>query len=188
MKQLIILEGPDAGGKSTLAEHLSEALNAWRFHATWSPSMDYGMFDYQQNILDNALERLKTQHVVLDRHWPSEWVYAGVFRTVDDIKRKRMLDLADQIRAVCGVYVLCSDTVAVQKERHNRVQDPKHPYAVGSYIEVCGRYFDWSARMTGILPVFRYSICKNGNNITDWMDGFMSDVVDRVHHPKDTSR
>jgi len=77
---IIILEGPDGCGKTTLAEYFVEHYNAHYMHSTWSKEIDEYMFQYMQSTLDAAGRISKNQLVILDRHWLSDCVYGDVFR------------------------------------------------------------------------------------------------------------
>lgn len=76
-EQLIILEGPDGGGKSTLAKQLSDHLQAVAVHhgpypAEPNPSPAY------HHSMSPALRGVRP--VVMDRCWLSEPIYGRVFR------------------------------------------------------------------------------------------------------------
>lgn len=74
---IIILEGPDCGGKSTLAATLADKYGYFVQHLSYNKSMDVKKEHYQ--ALNFALGR-KSQNTVLDRHAISELVYSTVFR------------------------------------------------------------------------------------------------------------
>lgn len=77
---IIILEGPDGCGKTTLAEHLIEKFNVEYIHLTWSEDLEKVMDEYQIEALDAAKELSKEKLVIIDRHWLSEVVYSNVYR------------------------------------------------------------------------------------------------------------
>jgi len=79
-KGIIILEGPDGAGKTTLAEFLKKEYGAYVMHSTWSPELEADMEKYMEITTRMALEISQNQLVVLDRHWLSELVYSDVFR------------------------------------------------------------------------------------------------------------
>lgn len=81
MSKLIIVEGVDSTGKSTLARKLAVELNACYHHASGHKSLHPAMFEHHKNILDCAEINLANGHnVVLDRHWPSELCYGSILR------------------------------------------------------------------------------------------------------------
>jgi thymidylate kinase len=78
VKGIIVLEGPDASGKSTLANAYAEKYGAKIIHATYQKDMD--MPDYHDKLLQEAVELSKDGLVIMDRLHLSEMVYAKVFR------------------------------------------------------------------------------------------------------------
>jgi len=81
MKRLFIIEGPDCSGKTTLAKRIAMMRNAMYIHATGSGKLFAAMLDYHLSIVKNASINLSNGHdVVLDRLWPSEYVYGQIQR------------------------------------------------------------------------------------------------------------
>lgn len=77
---IIVLEGPDGTGKTTLAEELQDIYGAKVIHATWSPELEKDMENYHLGIINEALSCCKDRLVVLDRSWISEFIYSEVYR------------------------------------------------------------------------------------------------------------
>ena len=75
---IIVLEGGDGTGKTTLANALVKELDAAYYHATYR----FGdrMDKYHTAILHQALREAEERPVILDRWYPSELVYARAFR------------------------------------------------------------------------------------------------------------
>ena len=75
---VIVLEGPDCTGKTTLAQNLATRMGGKYLHLTyrWPGKMHH----YHQSAMELALRWSQRQPVVLDRWWPSEVVYASAFR------------------------------------------------------------------------------------------------------------
>lgn len=190
--KLIILEGPDAAGKTSLSRWICETTGASSFRATYTPALGQAMLDYQMNILDNAEWTVNTMKrtMVLDRHWPSEWVYSQVFRGGVSGPLARGQSLMDQrIAAMNGIYVCCWSDMATQVRRHRENVNPDHPYDDASYQQVCLRYGKWRATMGRLLPeggwgtLFSYSIEANGRDVsamTNWFDAVCSTYEDRL--------
>lgn len=80
---ILILDGPDCCGKTSLAEHLVSNYGAHYIHATWSPDIEKRMGEYMTHIMWTAIDISQRQLVVVDRHWLSSLVYGDVYRTVD---------------------------------------------------------------------------------------------------------
>lgn len=181
---IIVLEGPDAAGKTTLASYLVRAFNANRFRATWTPSLNVAMADYQRSILDNVLEHIKYVGTpfILDRHWPSEWVYGQIFRTLTPDHYKFMSEFDEIIKSNGGVYIMCGDDVVTQVKRHKENQDPKHPYNEYHYMSILSRYYTWWKMMDKISPIVRYRLCIDGDRVGNFCHDLVSDYGDRILH------
>ena len=100
MQKLIILEGPDRTGKSNIAQELSRRLFVPYFKNNDEVKNFLDPKDYYVNVLRYAdpyfVSYLKqTGHsVIIDRHYPSEWVYSQVFKRKTDIEALRRTDEA----------------------------------------------------------------------------------------------
>lgn len=77
---LLILEGPDACGKTTLGQALAHNYNGEYFHLTYR--FPNKMPQYQEVMLRKALKVMHEKQcpVVIDRLWVSEKLYADVYR------------------------------------------------------------------------------------------------------------
>lgn len=75
---VIVLDGPDGTGKSTLAQELCQKLDAKYLHLTYR--WPKNMFDYHTAALFYVLRQAQERPVVLDRWWMSEIVYADAYR------------------------------------------------------------------------------------------------------------
>lgn len=78
MKGIIILEGQDASGKTTLANKLLKSYKGIYIHATYR--FKNKMPIYHAALLRKALKLSKNQLVIIDRLHISEYIYAKVFR------------------------------------------------------------------------------------------------------------
>lgn len=109
MKGLIVLEGPDGGGKTTLAKTLCRMFKGRYLHATYRYKDN--MFLYHTAILKHAVDHSVKQLVILDRSWPSESVYADIYRKGSLWPHMgRMMDRV--IRKHAGIYVICQARTA----------------------------------------------------------------------------
>ncbi len=78
MYPIIIIDGADCSGKTTLAKHFCEKYNCHYMHLTYR--FPKNMFEYQLAAVNRAIKIARTKPVVIDRLWISEKVYAKVFR------------------------------------------------------------------------------------------------------------
>jgi thymidylate kinase len=103
-RSIVILEGPDGGGKTTAAVKLAKRLNARLVHCGPFLGVKRGLARLYVEAMLPAL--LGYQSVVLDRAWPSEPIYAEHVRhklpRLDHAAR-RMLD---RIALRCGAVVV----------------------------------------------------------------------------------
>lgn len=73
---IIILEGPDGAGKTTLGREICRQADGLYIHL----GLKDKMWRYQTAALRWACRESMTKLVVLDRHWISELIYGRVFR------------------------------------------------------------------------------------------------------------
>lgn len=78
MKGIIILDGPDACGKTTLANKFIEKYGGTYMHLTYRFADKMPI--YHAAMLRKALKLSKSQLVIIDRLHVSEYIYAKVFR------------------------------------------------------------------------------------------------------------
>ncbi len=121
---LIILEGADAAGKTTLAKKIVE-LNPNAHYMNLTRKKGSAVWDYQLGVLMFALKKLRQGHlVVVDRHWISE---ASEFPVA-----ARVFDRI--IRRFGGVYVMC--VPRDQKAQLERQATYKDKEAVAFYSDL----------------------------------------------------
>jgi thymidylate kinase len=103
-KQLTIFEGCDGAGKSTAAKELAQATDAMYVHMGPMPyASGASIFRATLDAMMPAL--LGHRNVVLDRAWPSEFIYGDVYRN-----GKHRLSEDDQ-RALDRIAMRCSAVV-----------------------------------------------------------------------------
>jgi hypothetical protein len=153
MKGLVILDGPDAVGKTTLARALLKASGdkivkcadgdeySGYVHLQYYPDKELWRLQYY-TLIKAAWRLSRGLLTVIDRHWPSELIYSRAFRDGTHMNAEsRGWDRV--IRRLCGVYVCCAPLPELCVERH--MQSDKHEmYKPGPEIaDVAQRYFDW---------------------------------------------
>ena len=78
MKGIVLIDGPDASGKTTLANYLLKKYKGTYIHATYR--FKNKMPIYHAALLRRALKLCRNQLVIIDRLFISEYIYAKVFR------------------------------------------------------------------------------------------------------------
>lgn len=109
MSGLIIIDGPDAAGKTTLAKRLVSEHNGTYIHLTYVKD---GMYEYQLNQLLYVINMSKEQLVVVDRHWMSEICYANAYRdgATDVGVKARLFQALILLAGGVYIYALPKDT------------------------------------------------------------------------------
>ena len=163
--KLIILEGPDGGGKTTLAAKLSRDLNALSFSNGPYPEMSRStLFRTYVSMITPAI----TGHepVVLDRCWISEPIYAEIIRG----ERPRLsfvdIDILESLSEIAEVEViLCLPSFeTVKRGFADREQYPSSNHLARIYeayetkvlTSLPIKYYDWTKNLSVLhLPLTR---------------------------------
>ncbi len=162
-KGLIVLDGPDACGKTTLAKTLCKLYGGLHLHCEGKRFED--MFNYQTEVLVEATKHCEDQLVVIDRLWPSEHIYAGVFRGGTKFPHQRRL-MDRVIRKHAGLYVFCLPySVGDAVCRHRKNIDEDHPYSDKDYKQLLVDYCCLYGSMEHRPDVFKYHIEVDGRDI-----------------------
>lgn len=107
MNRIIVLEGADGVGKSTLADEIVKQTKAAVIHATYNK--DWDMETYHEDIIEAATILSEYTDVVLDRWAPSEAVYGKVFRGGESYDTGGLINDHPDL-----VFVYCHNDNAVQ--------------------------------------------------------------------------
>lgn len=132
---VILLEGADASGKTTLARHLVRVSGGRYLHL--GPHED--IWRWHVAAL-RRVERLAARGlVVLDRHWPSECAYGHEYRAGPKYgAAARCLDRV--LMRLGAVYVLCAPAnQARQVARHAKMKKHRSEYA-DDVVKIVARY------------------------------------------------
>ena len=109
----IILEGPDCSGKTTLGKYLLTQLNNYKYiHNSLDENKNFCWRNIDRKIIATS-ETLYYSHVnslkhhkdvIVDRLWPSEFVYGNLFRSKIEYNIK---ELKQEIEKYKPVYIGC---------------------------------------------------------------------------------
>lgn len=141
---IIILDGPDGAGKTTWSNRYL-ALHGGRYLHNTYRKPDRRMFMFQIASLMLALKWSKEGPVIIDRHWPSEQIYAGVYRGGSGLKDQAQW--MSRVLSLLGVsYVVCiPSSVEVAVKNHARLSESREEMyeADERFVQVVMAYHDW---------------------------------------------
>ena len=108
-QKIILFDGPDKVGKSSIAKELSKVLDIPYFkftkHDYWAKKEYELATKFDQPFLAELL-RMTGYSLIIDRGYPSEYAYAPVFdRELDE---KLILDLDDMFSKLNTTIVICT--------------------------------------------------------------------------------
>lgn len=139
MPKLIILEGADCTGKTTLAKFIARRREAMYFHAIGAKTLHAGMVEYHHNILESAEVAMNVcgLDVVLDRHWPSEVIYGDVMRPGMHARiNYPAQEFFAKVQKLGGQYIFCFSDNA----KKNQLDRESDRYNHKDYAEIYERY------------------------------------------------
>lgn len=173
---VIVLEGPDGAGKTTLAEHLCEKYDGLYVHRTWSKTMD--VWEHHTEGLRIAHDNYKDRLVVIDRLFPSEMIYGRSLRSggqYGNHNARSMDRVLMRMGAVIGLAI--PEDVEYVKTVHARkfAQGLEH---FDTVEDIAVRYVDW---MNGSTDP-RYNIDGDLIEQQTAMGGYKALRNDWVHY------
>ena len=174
---IIVLEGPDGSGKTTLAKMLVDEYGFAYRHLTYR--FKDRMHLYHWAALELCLKDAETGPVVLDRWWPSETIYADVFR--GGSKWPMMGRLLDRVAMKHGVtYVWC---IPSNEEAYFKRFDRLKASGREMYDSMQGVYQAY-AKLYNELPsrldMAHYDLDTHGQDLGGYCH-WLIDLVQEVH-------
>lgn len=139
MNGLIIIDGPDATGKTTLAKYICETYQGEYIHLGYEAPGD--MEAYQTTALTVAVERSKDKLVVIDRFWTSEQIYGRVKRDGSELPyNARNMDRV--IRKQAGLYIIAADEPRRVADRFEQLKTERPElYAEAGIFDIATAYY-----------------------------------------------
>lgn len=148
---IIILEGPDGGGKSTLAQKLQKQTGFTLLHRSQPKSEED-----KARMMDEYMQVIKSgKNCIFDRCWYSEMVYGPVMRDASVIDYPQMYALEKQLANKGALIIHCtSDLNTLWKRCLYRGED----YVVdkGTYLKIYNAYNQLMYDVPHIIPVVTY--------------------------------
>lgn len=101
---IIIIEGPDGAGKTTLANKIQKQTGYMLLHRS-QPKTE----EEKAKMMDEYLSVLRSgKNCIMDRCWYSEMVYGPVMRDAAYISYPQMYELEKQLARVGGLIIHCT--------------------------------------------------------------------------------
>jgi thymidylate kinase len=151
-KPLIILEGVDGAGKTTLAQSLVEQFDAAYYHFDPLPHVKASLARIYIEAMLPAL--LGYQAVVLDRSWLSEYPYGMVFRSGQLRLVAEDTRMLERISLRCAArVVLCQPPVNDLKKNFERNKEEEYLKNVDQLLRVMNHYMEQETA----LPTHTYN-------------------------------
>lgn len=150
---IILLEGPEAAGKSTLAKLLEEQTGYPVVHMD-KPKTD----EEKQNMYMDYMNKIQSvDNVIFDRCWYSEMVYGPIMRDKSYISHSQMCNLESALVRKGAMIIHCTDNVALLWERCNErgedyVTDAK------TLVKITQGFEDLLHGHHHSIPVVRYEL------------------------------
>lgn len=135
---IIVLEGPDGSGKSTIAEALYRRLHATALRQGPPPrGLAYSTFKAMVDFAGRT-----PANVVIDRlHWGA-WPYGNVYRGGSELEIKDILDLDDQLGEHGALLVYVRADADVLDQRIIDRGEERSEFEVASLMPDIVRYYD----------------------------------------------
>ena len=176
---LILLEGPDCSGKTTLARALCDNLQAHYIHSSYTSGLD--VMAYHKNHIDTAIDYLQDGPVIIDRLYPSEMVYGRAFRnniyeessTVETPWGTKYLELHNKLESLGTIHIYCIPS-KLQKaiERYTKNIDTDHPFGSDKWEEIYMLYNLLYIHMETNHPntrMYHYDIDTDGKDLNNFV-------------------
>lgn len=171
---IIILEGPDGAGKTTLSEALRQRLQSDRMvhvvkHGPYKGVASEDLCRIYFRAMTPALTF--NDHVIMDRSWLSEPIYGEVYRNGDnriDMPRRRMLERAALSRG--AVVIHCQPDFDVCAKAFSSRTEDEYLDNLAQLKQVYDGYETLAQRTA--LPTIHY----------DYTLDSIDDVLDKLKH------
>jgi thymidylate kinase len=167
---MIALDGPDMCGKTQICKELAASFGLAYYKNSGEWSTDLRSADYFKNVLTygatiqtDLLCQVKPK-VVLDRYYPSEWVYSKVFKRESN---EQILEKIDEMFAGAGGRI-----VICRRKSYEGIRDDLHSYVDSSVLQVLDQTYahftDWTKCKVMTLWVDDENLERQVSEIRNW--------------------
>jgi thymidylate kinase len=150
--KLVILEGPDGGGKSTLAKKFVEQFGA-RICRHGPYIGDAEIASHYQWSLMRAIHGKRL--IVMDRSWLSEFVYGPIMRGMNRITQLERRAIEKMFRRANGIVVWCRPSLATCEKCWQDRRGIEYVDGLDRFRKVYAAYETIEA--SSLLPSIRYN-------------------------------
>lgn len=166
--KIIILEGSDGTGKSTLAYEILKQTKGHLLHGSYNKNWD-SIKEYHRDIVKAANLLTPYQDIVIDRLSISEYVYGTVFRGGPEYDIVQFLyDDIDELNTNRAkvVWVYCTNDNVVRNHLKNKTERPE---MFDSMADVHVTYEDIVQTTDDVLHFKRYNFETDGRDLTKYV-------------------
>lgn len=155
---IIILEGPDGSGKTTLANKLAEQTGYDVVHMSMPKSEEekVKMFSMYKQALEES------DNVIFDRCWYSEMAYGPVMRGASYISHNNMYELENILAKKGAIVIYCKDNPKTLWSRCMR-RGEDYVTKFRSFLEICYNFEVLFRKTEHKVPVVYYSYKVEGD-------------------------
>lgn len=182
LRGVVVLEGADNMGKTTLAKYMEENFGAYYINHTWSPQLDSKFLEYMTNSFARISHIALRQLVVVDRAWVTHELYGkayGEYKVNPGVQP--LIDSMLKNFGAVNVMCLADDLDKVQELHEASEKDEmyKDNYEVARLYDLL-----WGAGIKGMRDgkpanswnnYYKYTIGENGSD----MGAFCSDLFSK---------
>lgn len=148
---IIILEGPDGAGKSTLAEKISKQTGYRLLHRSQPKTEDDKrlMMEEYMRVIESG------ENCVFDRAWYSEMVYGPIMRNESIISYPDMYRLERMLAHRGALIIYCTSTV---DKLWRRCTQRGEDYIMDNNTleNICSKYITLMYDIPHLIPVVSY--------------------------------
>lgn len=138
-QKIVIFDSPDGTGKTNIAHALARELKVPYFrmdsqHDNWRKGRFKDALEFDQTYIASYL-RQTNGNVIIDRAYPSEWVYSKVYKRETN---ENVLEQVDDEFARMGAYIIVPLRRDYTKARKDEVVKPEKLKPLhDKYLEFC---------------------------------------------------